>query len=177
MENLKERIIRALKLDAGLYEEVEADKTAMSQAMIVVLLSGVAAGIGTISVSGFGGLFSGAIIAVIGWFLWAYLAFLIGTKIMPEPQTKADPGELLRTIGFAAAPGMIRVIAIIPLLHDAVFAIASIWMIAALVIAVKQALDYKSTLRAVSVCVIAWIIQVLVLVGLVNILGLSAKPV
>jgi hypothetical protein len=72
----------------------------------------------------------------------------------------------LRTIGFSSAPGLIRVLGIIPILGGIVFFVASIWMLVAMVIAVRQALDYSGTLRAVGVCAIGWVIQV-VLMGLV----------
>ena len=177
MTGLKDRIIRAAKLDVRLYEEVEADTWAMGQAMGVVVLSSVAAGVGSIARGGFGAILMGTIAALIGWYVWAYLTYFIGTKFLPEPQTKADVGQLLRTIGFSSSPGLIRVLGIIPGLGGIVFLVASIWMLVAMIIAVRQALDYKSTLRAVGVCVIGWIIQSLILVLLFSILGGAAKPV
>ncbi len=176
MSSFKDRIIRAAKLDVHLYEEVEADKGAMGQAMGVVLLSSIAAGVGSIGL-GLGGILIGAIISLVGWYVWAYLTYFIGTKLLPEPQTKTDPGELLRTIGFSSAPGLIRVLGIIPGVRGVVFLVASIWMLAAMVIAVRQALDYKSTLRAVGVCAIGWIIQTIILALILAILGGAAKPV
>ena len=175
MASLKDRIIRAAKLDVNLYEEVEADKGALGQAMTVVVLSSIAAGIGSIAKGGLGGIFIGTIAALIGWYLWAYLTYFIGTKLLPEPQTKADHGELLRTIGFSSSPGLIRVLGIIPGLGGIVFSAASIWMLVAMIIAVRQALDYKSTLRAVGVCVIGWIIQILIFAFLFGMLG-GPKP-
>jgi hypothetical protein len=163
MSSFQDRIIRAAKLDVHLYEEVEADKGAMGQAMGVVVLSSVAAGLGTLGQEGPGGIVWGTIGALIGWYIWAYLTYLIGTKVLPEPQTKADPGELLRTIGFSSSPGLIRVLGLIPGLVGVVFLAAGVWMLVAMVIAVRQALDYQGTLRAVGVCVIGWIIQGLVL--------------
>jgi hypothetical protein len=176
MTNFKDRIILAAKLNATLYEEVEADKGAMRQAMGVVVLSSIAAGVGSIGAGGFGGILIGIIASLGGWYIWAYLTYFIGTKILPEPQTKADLGELLRTIGFSSSPGLIRVFGIIPGLGGVVFAVASIWMLAAMVIAVRQALDYKSTLRSVGVCAIGWIIQSLILVLLFSVLGGTAAP-
>ena len=175
MASLKDRIIRAAKLDVNLYEEVEADKGAFGQAMTVVVLSSIAAGIGSIAKGGLGGIFIGTIAALIGWYLWAYLTYFIGTKLLPEPQTKADHGELLRTIGFSSSPGLIRVFGIIPGLGMIVFSAASMWMLVAMIIAVKQALDYKSTLRAVGVCVIGWIVQILIFTFLFGMLG-GPKP-
>jgi hypothetical protein len=78
---------------------------------------------------------------------------------------------LLRTLGFSSAPGLIRVFGIIPGITPFVFAVASGWMLVAMVIAVRQALDYRSTWRAFGVCVIGWIIQTLVLVAAVSIFG------
>lgn len=163
MTSFTDRIIRAAKLDANLYEEVEADKSAMGQAMVVVILSSTAAGLGSIANAGIIGVFTGTIAALIGWFIWAYLTYIIGTKILPTPETKADHGELLRTIGFSSSPGFIRVLGIIPGLGNIVFLVAGIWMLIAMVIAVRQALDYQSTLRAIGVCIIGWIIQAVVL--------------
>lgn len=159
MASFTDRMIRAAKLDVALYEEVEADKGAMGQAMGVVILSSVAAGVGTINVTGISGLILGTIVALLGWFIWAFLTYYIGTRLLPEPQTKADYGELLRTIGFSSSPGILRVLAIIPALGAIVNLIIGIWMLVAMIIAVRQALDYDSTWRAVGVCLIGWIVQ------------------
>ncbi|MEN8231755.1 MAG: YIP1 family protein [Thermodesulfobacteriota bacterium] len=178
MTGFKDRILRAAKLDAALYEEVEDDKNAMPQAMAVVVLSSVAAGIGGIGmgVGGPGGVLFGIIASLGGWYLWAYLTFFIGTKVLPEPQTESNPGELLRTIGFSSSPGLVRVLGIIPGLGGVVFLAASIWMLVAMVIAVRQALDYKSTWRAVGVCAIGWVIQTVIIVVLVSLFGGGAPP-
>ncbi len=162
MPKLTERMIRAAKLDVNLYEEVEADKAAMGQAMGVVVLSSLAAGIGSISM-GVINLIVITIVALVGWYIWAYLTYFIGTKLLPEAQTTADHGELLRTIGLSSSPGLIRILGIIPGLTNLVFTVAGIWMLIAMVIAVRQALDYTSTLRAVGVCLIGWIIQIIFL--------------
>ena len=166
-----DRMIRAAKLDVNLYEEVEADKRAMGQAMTVVVISSVAAGLGSIAKVGIGGILMGTIAALIGWYVWAYITYLIGTKILPESQTRADHGELLRTIGFSSSPGLIRVLGIIPGLFWITSFVASIWMLVAMVIAVRQALDYTGTLRAVGVCVIGWVIQAVLMMLLFSLFG------
>ena len=111
------------------------------------------------------------VVALVGWYIWAYLTYFIGTKLLPESQTKADHGELLRTIGFSSSPGLIRVLGIIPGMQTIVFSIAAIWMLVAMVIAVRQALDYNSTLRAIGVCAIGWIVQIVLFVLLFSIFG------
>jgi hypothetical protein len=162
MASITDRMIRAAKLDVNLYEEVEADKGAMGQAMGVVVLSSIAAGIGTIGTAGIKGLVLGTIVALVGWFIWAFLTYFIGTRLLPEPQTKADYGELLRTIGFSSSPGVLRVLGIIPMMGSILSFICGIWMLVSMVIAVRQALDYKSTWRAVGVCLIGWIVQIVI---------------
>lgn len=164
MGQFLDRMIRAAQLDVNLYEEVEADKGAMKQAMGVVILSSLAAGIGTMTEGGVPRLLLGTVAALIGWYVWAFLTYLIGTKLLPEPQTRADHGELLRTLGFASTPGLLRILGFLPAFTGIVFFGSSIWMLIAMIVAVRQALDYQSTLRAVGVCVIGWIIQLLFLV-------------
>jgi hypothetical protein len=157
------RIVRAAKLDVTLYEEVEADQGAMGQAMLVVILSSIAGGLGTIHRGGFGGIIMGTLFALVGWYVWAFLTYFIGTKLLPEAQTKASHQELLRTIGFSSAPGLIRVLGIVPGLAGIVAFVASVWMLIAMIVAVRQALDYTSTWRAVGVCIIGWVIQMVIL--------------
>jgi len=64
--------------------------------------------------------------------------------------------------GFAAAPGLIRVFAFIPLLGGLINLAASLWMLAAFVVAVRQVLDYSSTGRAVAVCILGFLVQVVI---------------
>lgn len=163
MTTVMDRIFRAAKLDRNLYEEVEADKNTLSQALGVVFFSGLAAGIGAVG-RGPAQILFGAAAALIGWFSWAALIYLIGVKLLPEPQTRSDLGELLRTIGFASAPGLIRVLGIFPGMAEIVFFVAAIWMFVAMVLAARQALDYQSTIRAISVVSIGWIVQMVILV-------------
>ena len=172
MASLTERMIRAAKLDVHLYEEVEADKGAMRQAMSVVILSSLAAGIGAIGTIGINGLIFGTIAALVGWLIWAYLTYAIGTKILAEPQTHATYGQLLRTIGFSSSPGVLRVLGIIPMLTGILNIICGIWMLVAMIIAVRQALDFKSTWRAIAVCLIGFLVQFLVMVLFFRMVGM-----
>jgi hypothetical protein len=172
--SLTERMVRAAKLDAQLYEEVEADTTATGQALTVVVLSSLAAGIGSAGNGGAGMIIAGIIAALVGWLIWAGLTFLIGTKILPTPQTQADFGQLLRTIGFASSPGVLRVLGIIPGIGTMLSFAVSIWMLVAMIIAVRQALDYDSTGRAVGVSLIGWLIQMVVVLVPLMMLGLGS---
>lgn len=157
---LTSRMIRAARLDVSLYEEVEGDHGATGQALLVVVLSSVAAGVGAVGkVSDFGpaAIVFATLAALVGWVVWALLTYMIGTRILPAPETNADIGELLRTTGFSSAPGIIRILGVVPFLGALALFASAIWMLVAMVIAVRQALDYKSTGRAVAVCLLGWV--------------------
>ena len=166
------RIIRASKLEVSLYEEVEADESATLQAAAVVVLSSLAAGVGALSL-GASNFLMAPILSLVSWYIWAYIIYFIGAKLFPEPNTKADHGQLLRTIGFSSAPGLIRVFGFTPELMSIVFIVSSIWMLVAMVIAVRQALDYQSTWRAIGVVVIAFLVQAIFLVMILRLFGPS----
>lgn len=148
------RLFGAAVLDAGMYENIEADRTTTVQALAAVVLSSLAAGVGA------GDLFGNrlttclavSVIAVLTWAAWAMLVFQIGTRILPEPETDTTWSEVLRTTGFAAAPGFIQVFAIFPGARLPVFAVSAVWMFAAMVVGLRHALDYRSTRRAIAVC-------------------------
>lgn len=171
MDSFRNRLIRAAKLDVRLYEEVEADKSSMKQAIAVVVFSSVAAGLGAVVKGGGTQILIAAIGSLMAWYIWAFIVYIIGTKFLPEPQTKSDIGELLRTTGFSSSPGLIRVLGVIPIFRPVVFLVSAVWMLAAMVIAVRQALDYKSTFRAIGVCLIGWVIQILFLIIFAAVFG------
>ena len=159
MTGFLRRIVGAAALDARVYEEVEADESAIGQAMAVVVLSSLAAGVGFAFSADYPVVRAvyGLLAALFGWILWAFLTYVIGAKLFPAAQTEADIWQLLRTIGFASAPGLLRVFAFLPTLGPVVSAVAAVWMLIAMVIAVRQALDYPGTMRAVGVCLLGWI--------------------
>jgi hypothetical protein len=172
MAAIVDRMIRAAKLDATLYDEVEKDEGSMGQAMTVVVISSVAAGIGSAGILGPIGLIGGALAAMVGWFIWALLAHFIGTTMLAEPATRASLVQVMRVTGFAAAPGVIRIFAFIPLFGTLVNLVASLWMLAAFIVAIRQVLNYSTTGRAVGVCVIGWLVQ-FVIIFMVAALGVG----
>ena len=171
MRTFPERLLRAALLQADLYEEVEADASANRQAFAVVVLSGAAVGIGGIANSGAQGILFQALVAVVGWWVWAYATYFIGTRLLPTAETEADPGQLLRTIGFSGAPGILRIAMIVPALAFPVFIVGTLWELLAMVVAVRQALDYTSTLRAIAVCVLGFPLYAVALIASVLFLG------
>jgi hypothetical protein len=169
MASFVDRVVRTARLETAAYEEVESDATANAQAVGVVTLSALAAGIGT--GAGLAGLIAGVLISLLAWYVWTFLTYWIGTRLLPEPQTNATHGELLRAIGFASGPGMIRVLGIVPPLRGLAFFVAALWMLIAGVVGVRHALDYRSTRRAVGVVLIGWIVQTLLVAIVLSVLS------
>ena len=152
------RIYRAIKIDVDLYEEVEKDKNATIQAGLVVVLSSLAAGVGAINL-GASNFLLAPIMSLISWYVWAYIIYFVGVKLFPEKNTKSNHGELLRTIGFSSAPGIIRVFGVTPDLMTVTFIGSAFWMLACMVVGVRAALDYRSLGRAFGVVIVALLIQ------------------
>ena len=162
MSTFSQRIVGAAKLEVSIYKEVKADTQATGQALGVVVLSSIAQGIAAFALGGIRGFALGTATALVVWFVWALVVYLVGTKILPEPLTRSDIGEVLRTTGFAASPGLLRVLSLVPGLGFLTVVAVSAWMFLAMVIAVRQALDYESLERTVGVCLIGWLLHIVI---------------
>jgi hypothetical protein len=116
------------------------------------------------------------VVSLIGWCIWATVTWLVGTRLFGTPQTEADFGQLFRTLGFAAAPGVISIFGIVPVLGVFVGFLAFLWQLAAMVVAVRQALDYDSTGRAIAVCAVGFVIMlaVYIVAGTIVATGVAA---
>ena len=154
-----QRMVGAAQLKAEVYEEVEADKSATGQAMSVVVLAALAAGIAFFGVgrADVVGVVLGVVLALLGWVLLAWMTYWVGTRLFPTPDTSADWGELARTLGFAQSPGVLRIFGLVPGIGPLIFSIVSIWLLVTTVIAIRQALDYTSTWRAIGVAMVSYI--------------------
>jgi hypothetical protein len=164
-----DRIVGAMKLDPNAFEDVERDPTAIGQSVGVIALAAVAAGIGSIYAGGLTGIVSMTIMSVIGFLIWSLIVWLVGTKVLPEPATKADFPETFRVLGFSAAPGLasvLTIVGIVPLIGWLFALLISLviwlWQIAAMVIAVRQVLDYSTTGKAIVVVLIGFVINLVI---------------
>ncbi len=162
MSTFSQRMVGAAKLEVSIYKEVRADTEATGQAVSVVVLSSIAQGIAAFAQGGLRGFALGTATSLVVWFVWVLVVYLVGTKILPEPQTRSDIGELLRTTGFAASPGLLRVLAFVPGLGFLTVVAVSAWMFLAMLMAVRQALDYDSMERTVGVCLIGWFLHIVI---------------
>ena len=152
------RMTRAALFDSRVYEDVEADASATPQAMMVVVVVALATGIGTLGAGGLSGFISGIVYGLISWAVWAYITYVIGTPLFRTPETDANWGELARTTGFAQSPGVLRIFGFIPVVGPAIFYAIPLWQLATMIIAVRQALDYRSTWRALGVVLVGFTI-------------------
>lgn len=158
---LFERMMRAARLDSSLFEEVEADLSATSQAATVVGIVALCSGLGSaisLAMAGQTGtavlaFIGGIVMAFVGWIAWSYITYWIGTSMF---KGQATPGELLRTIGFAQTPGVLSILSFIPILGGLVGLVVFVWMIVAGVIALRQALDI-TTGQAVITAIVGFI--------------------
>jgi hypothetical protein len=169
-----QRLIGAAALDTAIYEEVEADSSATTQAFFVVLLSSLAAGLGA---WGFGARTASNLawvscLALVAWASWALLIYQIGARLFAEPDTRVDVGQLLRTLGFSTTPGLLLGLGVMPAVAAPVFAVTSVWLLVAMIVAVRHALDYSSAMKAFAVCVFAWVLVAIV----TGIIGLAFAP-
>jgi len=174
------RLAGAVTLDSGVYEDVESDPKATPQAVGVIVLASLAAGFGAngwnaepSSMLAFSAV--AGTLGLLAWASWALVTFEIGGHLLPEPQTRVDVGQLLRTIGFSAAPALFLVFAGFGA-TTVVFAVVAVWMLATMVVAVRQALDYTTTARALAVCSLGWLLTLVfvIIIGMVFSPGLAA---
>src|SRR5262245_40416192 len=174
MASFQDRVVGAMRLQAATFEDIEHDPTAISQSATVVVAAAAASLVGSLVWGFFAGTWVATILfALLGWAVSSAVVWLIGTRLMPGKNTEADYQQVLRVVGFAQAPGLFSVLGIIPILGWIVRFVVWIWTLVALVVAVRQALDYDDTLKAVIVCVIAWVVM-LVAWTMVGILGFGA---
>lgn len=165
--NFARRVIGAMRMDAATYEAIEADPGALRQAVVVVAGFGAAAGIGLAgSTPSAGSIAMATAAALAGWLSWAAIVYHIGVRVMPESGTRSDTAEIARTIGFSAAPGLLLVLLAVPVGRPVAFTVISLWMLATMVVAVRQALDFTHLSRAVAVCVAGWAIAALFVLAL-----------
>jgi len=167
MADLTGRMIGAMQADVKTFQEIENDPNAFSQAITVIVIAGVASLIGNVFRRGIIGGVISLIVSLVMYALFSVMVYLIGTKVMPEPTTKADFNETFRTVGFAASPGVFSVLALIPILGVLISFVIGIWSIVIAVIAVREVLDYSNTARAIIVSLIAavicWIVAFVVI--------------
>jgi hypothetical protein len=173
MASFQDRVVGALRLQATTFEEVEHDASATSQAAMLVVAGALSGAIASVAWTGISWVVMAIVLQLIGWVIGSFVILIVGTKLFPGKNTEADMGQMLRTVGFANAPNLFGVLGIVPFLGLLISFVIAIWVLVAMVIGVRQALDYDDTLKAVIVCVVAWVIM-LVVTMTASLFGLTA---
>ena len=172
------RMLGAARLNVDTYEDVEKDKGATLQLLLVVVIVAISAGVGGV-LSGEAdvgrGLAFGAIRGVLSWAVWALMAWIVGTTLLKTQETEADWGQLARGTGFAQTPGLLNVFVFVTAVGTAIVVVAFLWQLVCMVVAVRQSLDYTSTLRAIFVIVIAFIPVIIINAILFAVLGIGGQ--
>ncbi len=150
-----DRMKSAAMLDIATYEEVEHDEGLTTEAAMVVMLAAVARGIGGFDDGG-QGIIVGILGALAGWLVWAGVTYLIGDKLLGGTATW---GELLRTLGYAQAPGVLLVLGILPVLGWLAGIVVAFWLLVTGIVAIRQALDF-TTGKAILTAIIGWVVAV-----------------
>ena len=176
MRGILSRMLGASLLRVQTFEEVEADPKSLVQAGLVVALACAAIAVA----SEVQGLQAGAagrrlalqvlvagLLPAVGWLLGSALAYMVGASFLRGPETTTDYREVLRTTGFALSPGILRAFAWLPPapLGLGIDLAATLWMLVAGVVAVRQALDF-TTAAALATCVGAAVLLWLLMWGL-----------
>ena len=140
-----DRFVRAARLDVELYKEVAADPKMLNQAWITVLIT-VWRRLGNRSMVGAIGANIVMVTALIGWYIWAFFTYFAATRFFRENKTEMTDRNANRHSGDGICQRTRRgsFTGMIPGLQPVPLAGATIWMIIASTIAVKQALNLRA---------------------------------
>ena len=160
-------IVRSLKLDKTLYKENKYfGEAGIYFAGLIMILDGVAGAVAANTVIktaiGMSGL-----TAILTWFIWAILIYVLGVKIFPDKQTKVSFKKVLTAVGFAHAPGLLRFFAVTPELMIPIIFITQFWIFAALIISIRQILNFKSNLKSFGIVFLSFLIIVFMSISFV----------
>jgi hypothetical protein len=159
---ITERMVGALRLQDAVYEEVEADQKATGEAAFIIVATSLVSGAVNGVLTGVSSGFFGALGSFIGWAFYAWVAYIVGVKIFPGPQTKSSWGELARTLGYANTARFLIIFELVPGLAAVVRTVVGLWVLVATIVALRAALDI-TTARAIGIAIASAIAQVLVI--------------
>ena len=153
-------IFKSIKLDKSLYtDNRNFGEASIYFAGLIMILDGVAGAVAANTVIktaiGMSGL-----TAILTWFIWAILIYVLGVKIFPDKQTKVSFKKVLTAVGFAHAPGLLRFFAVTPELMIPIIFITQFWIFAGLIISIRQILNFKSNLKSFGIVFLSFLIIV-----------------
>ncbi|MDA3793477.1 MAG: hypothetical protein PF545_07500 [Elusimicrobia bacterium] len=171
MKDIFKIILKILKLDNDFYNNVSDEAEDLTLAALVVIISSLAAGIGSISQVGIAGIIVGTIGSLINWGLWAGIIYIVLIRFFPENTVDASPREIFIVLGFASAPGVIKAGGIIPPFHSFLFILSNLWMGVSMVKALEVKTEFKNRWIVPALVVGGWLAMAVIIV----LAGLSMK--
>ncbi len=170
-DSFSSRVMGVLRLVSKVYLDIAADNTATTQAAIVVAAAAIAGAIGGIR-NGGEGIIGGLLTAIISWVIFASVGWFVGTRLLGAPQAAGGSRRLLRTTGFAQAPGVLSVFGAIPIIGPILAVVAGIWGLITQVMAIREGLQV-STSKAIVTAIVSFIVIVIVLALIAGVIGIS----
>jgi predicted secreted protein len=177
MSKLFDRMLRAIKLDQGLFEEIAGDPSVQPQSVWAVAIYAMATSFGFFSTLGGTAVNIALITTMLAWYVWAFSIFYIGSRLFREDSEGTDRKTVMRVVAFASAPGLIRLLGIIPKTTIVLMVVSSIWMLVAAVTGLKQVFSRTATAKIAIVTVVTWLVaslfQSIMIVTLITVFGVS----
>jgi hypothetical protein len=159
---MTDRILGALRLQESTYEEVEADVKATGEAAFIIVGTSLVSGAVNGALTGVSSGFFGALGSFVGWAFYAWVAYIVGVKLFPGPQTKSSWGEIARTLGYANTARFLVVFELVPGLQAITRTVVGLWVLIATIVALRSALDI-GTGRAILVAIASAIGQLIII--------------
>jgi Yip1 domain len=162
-----DRLIGAARLDSATYDEIDRNHSANAQAFLVIVLSGIAAGIGS-----FGGywllwIFIGPVAGIFGLAISAYCVHFVGTKLLATGTPVATQDGVMRTLAFASAVGILAILGLVPVFGMLIGYLLSIWSLLAAVVAIRQSFQVTTGRAIATLLVTILMMSVVAFIGLV----------
>ena len=151
-------VFKSIKLEKSLYaDNKNFGEASIYFAGIIMILDGIAGAVAANTVIKTAVAMSG-LTAILTWFIWSILIFVLGVKIFPDKQTKVSFKKVLTAIGFAHAPGLLRFFAVTPELMIPIIFITQFWIFASLIISTKQILNLRSNFKSFGIVFLSFLI-------------------
>jgi hypothetical protein len=145
-------VFKSIKLDKSLYSDNKNfGEASIYFAGMIMILDGIAGAVAANTVIKTAVAMSG-LTAILTWFIWAILIFVIGVKIFPDKQTKVSFKKVLTGVGF------VRFFAITPELMIPIIFLTQFWIFASLIISTREILNLKSNFKSFGIIFLAFLI-------------------
>jgi hypothetical protein len=177
-----DRMMRAVRADVSLYEEVEANPSYQQEGYTIVGIVAVVSAAVSI-LFGLGDIVAALIAAVVGliftflgYFVWSFVIYFLGTRVF---NGTADYPEMQRTLAYSYTPQIFSFVNVVPVVGPILGLVVSLWSAYLAFVAIRQGLDLDTTKAAITT-IVSWIVLAIILAipaTLLVLLGVGAAAV